>query len=62
MGWNSGSEIAQDIWNMVAKYIPEYKKKELAIKFINYFEAQDCDVMDETDLWDIAGLERDWKR
>lgn len=47
MGWATGSELADDIWMLVHKYIPINEKKKIARKFINIFETFDCDTMSE---------------
>lgn len=47
MGWSSGSQLAEDIWNEVSKYIPKVKKKKVARKIVNYFESMDCDTMED---------------
>jgi hypothetical protein len=49
MGWASGSILAEDIWSLVSKYIPKKDKKKIARKFIDLFEDQDCDTMDEAE-------------
>lgn len=46
MGWASGSELAEDCWELVRQFVPENKKKAIARKFIKLFEQQDCDTME----------------
>ena len=47
MGWARGSELADTIWGIVSKHIPDDKKQEVARKIINEFESYDCDTMYE---------------
>ena len=47
MGCSSGTQIAEDLWNLVGKYITDNKKKRVARKFIAIFENADCDTIDE---------------
>ncbi len=61
MGWSGGSEMAEDIWNMFRKYVPEKSRKRCAKKLVDIFETQDCDTMDEAArLMKDAGLENRW--
>lgn len=61
MGWAGGSELAEDIWNLVGKYIPKKQQKRVAKKIVDLFEHQDCDTMDEAQrLMADAGLENRW--
>ena len=54
MGWASGSELAENIWDTVSDYIPEKAKIKVAQNLIDIFEGRDCDTMQETTLWDLA--------
>lgn len=47
MGWASGSELAEGIWDDIKDVIPEKKKKKVARKIIERFQDNDCDTMDE---------------
>lgn len=47
MGWASGSELADNLWFMLRKYVPADKRKDVARKFIAHFEDYDCDTMHE---------------
>ena len=47
MGWASGSEIADKVWKLVSKFVPEKKKKGVARKLVSIFEEADCDTMYE---------------
>jgi hypothetical protein len=47
MGWAGGSIIAERIWDMVRPHIPEKERETIARKFIDIFEQEDCDSMDE---------------
>jgi len=60
MGWASGSEIAEKVWKVVSKVIPEKDKKRIARKLITIFENADCDTMYECkDLIRCANLKRE---
>lgn len=50
MGWCSGSYIAEDIWRIVEKFIPEELKKQVAMKITDRF----CD--EDADDWDNSGV------
>lgn len=49
MGWASGSELAEEIWDIVRPYIPngDQGRKLIARDIIEAFENHDCDTMDE---------------
>jgi hypothetical protein len=47
MGWASGSELADGVWDAVKEHIPEEKKQEVALRIVNLFEGEDCDTLDE---------------
>ena len=47
MGWASGSEMADDLWNALRKHIDPKQLKKCARKVIDIFEQQDCDTMSE---------------
>lgn len=49
MGWASGSELAQQIWNDMKSHLTEKQKKTLKNSLIKHFEDMDCDTMDEVD-------------
>jgi hypothetical protein len=55
MGWGSGSVVADAVWDVVKKYIPEEDHEEVADQLIEVFEDEDCDTMMESTLWAIAG-------
>lgn len=59
MGWAAGSELADAVWNTIKKDIRESRRKKIAQKLIEAFQDQDCDMLEETRLWDIAELPRD---
>ena len=44
MGWCAIS-FCDDIWNMFKEFIPEEKRKEMALKLIGRFEDEDMDDM-----------------
>lgn len=47
MGWASGSQLAEDVWDVVRPAIPQRNRRELAVKIIRLFEDHDCDTLDE---------------
>lgn len=47
MGWASGSQLAEETWDLVRNYIPAKNLKSIANQFIDKFEDMDCDTMDE---------------
>jgi hypothetical protein len=49
MGWASGSYLAEDIWNLVRKYIPDKDRVQVARKFVDLFKSFDCDTLQECD-------------
>ena len=54
MGWASGGELADNVWDVVSSYIPKGAKAKVAQDLIDIFEGRDCDTMQETSLWDYA--------
>ena len=52
MGWASGSELLDDIWKALIKYIPEGISTVNAGKeLIEIFENYDCDTTYETEVY-----------
>lgn len=49
MGWASGLELAEQVWDTVREYIPEGDRKVVANKLIGHFEDMDCDTIDEAE-------------
>lgn len=47
MGWSSGSELAEDIWNTISNHISKDNQEKVARKLIELFENYDCDTIDE---------------
>lgn len=47
MGWASGSELAENIWDEVRNFIPENKRERVAKKIWAFFEDFDCDTLEE---------------
>jgi hypothetical protein len=43
MGWSSGSQLADDVYELVSKYIPEEDKKKVAKKMYDLFCNHDAD-------------------
>lgn len=57
MGWSGGTEIADGIWDIVREYIPEDKKKEVALGIIDVLTDQDWDCVQECEeLYELSGL------
>lgn len=49
MGWTTGSQLAQDLWNDLKKQLDlnqQVRAKKLIIK---HFENYDCDTLDEVE-------------
>ena len=58
MGWGSGSELAESIWNVVRPLTTPKNRKKVAKKLVDFFEEKDCDTMHECEqLMKDAGLE-----
>lgn len=50
MGWASGSELAQNLWNKIKPLLLTERDILTAKKaFIKEFENHDCDTLDEVD-------------
>lgn len=47
MGWASGSEVGENIWDGIRDLIPEQHLEEAAKVVIDALEAQDCDTIYE---------------
>jgi len=47
MGWTTGSEIAQDLWNAIKDELNDKQKKKIKEAIIEVFEDFDCDTMYE---------------
>ena len=54
MGWASGSELAENLWEDIKEFIPKKQHKKVAKIFIKHFENMDCDTMYETTLYETA--------
>lgn len=56
MGWASGSELAEEFWELVERFIPPRQKRRIAKRIIDMMEHRDCDTIDEAqDLCLAAG-------
>lgn len=44
MGWNSGGDIADELWAAIARYIPPGGREKAARAIVEIFEAHDSDV------------------
>jgi len=51
MGWSSGGDIADRVWNITQKHLRSKTRAQVAYDLIRLFEGYDCDVMQETALW-----------
>lgn len=49
MGWATGSEILDVVWDVINKEIKEESKVKIAKKLIKVFESYDCDTTQETE-------------
>lgn len=59
MGWSSGSELAEEVWDMFRGLIRKDKKK-YAKRLIELFENMDCDTIYECEqLCKDAGVEQE---
>lgn len=47
MGWASGSEVGDQIWDNIRELIPEEHREEAARVVIDALEDQDCDTIYE---------------
>jgi len=47
MGWASGSELAQNLWDDIKKILTDEQKKKVKQAIIKNFENQDCDTMED---------------
>lgn len=50
MGWGSGSELAEDLWLQLRRYIPDRHKEAAAHIFIDSFEAYDSDTLEDCEV------------
>lgn len=61
MGWASGSEIGNEIWNPIRNFIAEGNRAEAAKIVIDALESRDCDTIHECEqLVKDAGLEAEY--
>ncbi len=56
MGWCSGSQLAEELWEEIKKHIPKKKRQKLAKKIYDMFCDLDADCWDQQSdsLWAIA--------
>jgi len=55
MGWCRGSEIAENVWTTVRRFVPTCSRQQVARKIIDIFENHDADTMEEAEqLWQDA--------
>lgn len=56
MGWASGSELFEWVWEDVRPFLPTQERTKVAVNLIKAFEAFDCDTLSEI----VYGHEKDW--
>jgi hypothetical protein len=49
MGWASGSWLAEGVWKIIRKYIPENQRAKVAKQIIEAFRSHDWDTVDEAE-------------
>jgi hypothetical protein len=47
MGWASGSQLAEDVWEAVRPHLSEDVRRMVAIEIVGLFEGYDCDTLCE---------------
>ena len=70
MGWAGGSQLADELWGEVRAFIPPDHRQTVALKFIDYFECNDCDTMDEAETlmrdadpqMELTGADGSWEQ
>lgn len=61
MGWASGTEVGNRIWDNIRELVPEEHRQEAARVIIDALEDQDCDTIYECEnLVKDAGLEDEY--
>lgn len=55
MGWCSGAEVADDVWEVVKEHIPKEKRQKVAKALVDVFESHDCDCMEDTKVGNASG-------
>jgi hypothetical protein len=57
MGWTSGSELLDSVWEIVEEFIPEgHERMKAAEQLLCVFEGMDCDTTFECqEVWDASG-------
>ncbi len=60
MGWASGSQLAETVWNLFRHHVPKKERKVVARELVRAFEDEDCDTIHEAEtLYKDAELEED---
>ena len=49
MGWASGARLAEDVWRLFRKYVPEEERTVVAKQLIEAFRDEDWDTVDEAE-------------
>ena len=62
MGWCSGSELAEEVWVLVKKYIDPKDYKHVSHCMLSLFENHDADAFDnEMEIIKDSGLAKKWE-
>lgn len=56
MGWVRGSSLADEVWEKVKEYIPEFQKQDIAYEIYELFCDEDADWDGSTELEQDAGV------
>ena len=49
MGWAGGTRLAEDVWRLFRKYVPEEERTVVAKQLIEAFRDEDWDTVDEAE-------------
>lgn len=49
-GWASGSELADKVWKLFERFIPESKRIKVATSLAELFKNYDCDTLYECEF------------
>lgn len=47
MGWCSGSQLANEVWDEVKAFIPDEKQKDVAKEIVDIFSNHDADCWED---------------
>lgn len=62
MGWNSGGDLADELWDTIEHLLPKNKRTKIARQWVEILEGHDCDIMLETEVGEAAGINNDEDR